>query len=196
MVQFTIFPIGLKTSPTVGSDHQIAITKSSCKSYTELILGARAQRRYHCIDPPGESVRVVTPKSTSEWKQTIRCKSRAPDQSMRQSPWTRPIHLLSLPRHSFVIRVFDFDVTPPQCDYVYGPEDTTDHVFETLGDSLLVTLERIYSSYERILRLVCFVHISTHQLTTNIATWLDRKIAPNELAHLNESPNDPGQACP
>ena len=31
---------------------------------------------------------------------------------MRQSPWTRPIHLLSVPRHSFVIRFSDFHITP------------------------------------------------------------------------------------
>ena len=50
--------------------------------------------------PRGESVRVVTPKSTSEWKQRIRYKNRALVQSTRQSPWTRPIHLLSVPRPS------------------------------------------------------------------------------------------------
>ena len=32
---------------------------------------------------------------------------------MRHSPWTRPIHLLSVPRHSFVIRLSDFHITSP-----------------------------------------------------------------------------------
>ena len=33
---------------------------------------------------------------------------------MSQSPWSRPIHLLSIPCHSFVIRFPDFRITPLQ----------------------------------------------------------------------------------
>ena len=34
-----------------------------------------------------------------------------------------------------------------QCDYVYGPDDTTDHVFETLGSYHHTTHDTLHTTH-------------------------------------------------
>ena len=56
--------------------------------------------------------RVVTTKSTSEWKQPIRFTSQALTQSMGHWPDSWPIHFGSVERPQSVTRVSDFRITP------------------------------------------------------------------------------------
>ena len=63
---------------------------------------------------------------------------------MHQSPWARPIHLLSVPRHSFVIRFPDFDITPLLANLAFGSDANRAAIGEGGGIDVIVAAMRAH----------------------------------------------------